>query len=97
MMKTFLTPTIVHFCTIVFVCLSVTVPSLTLTTLGGLWALANLIGVAYSCGVWVRIRRRYGSVTSFCGPALVCANSDRSLLSFGSGCLCVANALFHTS
>jgi hypothetical protein len=24
-----------------------------------------LIGVAYSCGVWVRIRRRYGSVTNF--------------------------------
>ena len=65
MMKTFLTPTIVHFCTIVFVCLSVTVPSLTLTTLGGLWTLASFIGVAYSCGVWVRIRRRYRSVTSF--------------------------------
>jgi hypothetical protein len=65
MMKTFLTPTIVHFCTIVFVCLSVTVPSLTLAKLGGLWALASLIGVAYSCGVWVRIRGRYRSVTSF--------------------------------
>jgi hypothetical protein len=27
--------------------------------------LGSLIGVAYSCGVWVRIRRRYGSVTNF--------------------------------
>jgi len=65
MMKTFLTPTIVHFCSILFICLSVTVPSLSLTTLSGLWALASVIGVAYSCGVWVRIRRRYGSATNF--------------------------------
>jgi hypothetical protein len=62
MMKTFLTPTIVHFCAILFVCLSVAVPSPTLTTLGSFWALASLIGIAYSGGVWVRIRRRYGSV-----------------------------------
>jgi hypothetical protein len=64
MMKTFLTPTIVHFCTIVFVCLWS--PSIAnFDQAGRPLGLGSLIGVAYSCGVWVRIRRRYGSVTNF--------------------------------
>jgi len=65
MMRTFLTPTIIHFCAVLFFSLSFTIPSLTSSTLGGLWGSASLLGAAYSCGVWVRIRRRYGSVTSF--------------------------------
>jgi len=64
MMKTFLTPTIVHFCTVLFICLLVAVPSPTPTTLGGFLALASAIGIAYSCSVWMRLRRSYGSVTS---------------------------------
>ena len=65
MMKTFLTPTIIHFCTVLFICLSVTVPSPTLITLGGFLALASAVGIAYSCSVWMRLRSRYGSVTTF--------------------------------
>jgi hypothetical protein len=65
MMKAFITPTVIHFCAVLFVCFLVTVPSVSSITLGSFSSLIALIGVGYSCGTWLRMRKRYSSTTSF--------------------------------
>ena len=65
MMKAFITPTVIHFCVVLFVCLAALAPSLTSVVLAIVAATAVLIGVGYSCAAEARILKRYVSGTTF--------------------------------
>jgi hypothetical protein len=64
MMKAFITPTVIHFCVVLFVCLAALAPSLTSVALAIVAAAAVLIGIGYSCTAEVRILKRYVSTTT---------------------------------
>jgi hypothetical protein len=57
-MRAFITPTIVHFCAVLFSSAVVSVPTLTWISLGLLLGLGGVVGLAYSCRVWRQIARR---------------------------------------
>jgi hypothetical protein len=54
-MKAFISPTVVHFSAVMFICIVALVPSQTWTTLAGLTAAGGLAGLAYSGRVWVQL------------------------------------------
>src|SRR5437879_949057 len=60
-MNAFITPTVVHFSAVLVMCLLVTIPTHTWTTLGGLIGAVGLVGLAYSGRLLVHIviRRRF--------------------------------------
>jgi hypothetical protein len=60
-LKAFLTPTVVHFASVVFACLVVIIPTHTPKTLGGLLAAGGVLGVGYCVNISVQlfIRRRF--------------------------------------
>lgn len=55
--RLFLTPTVMHLSTVLLGCALAMVPSLEGTSLGILFGLGSLVGLAYSCRVGVYIRR----------------------------------------
>src|SRR6266700_1490731 len=54
-MAAFITPTVVHFSTVLFTCLVVTIPTHSWHSLGGLLAAGGLAGVAYCGRILVQI------------------------------------------
>jgi hypothetical protein len=60
-LKAFLTPTVVHFASVVFACLLVIIPTHTPQTLGGLLAAGGVLGVGYCVKIFAQlvIRRRF--------------------------------------
>ena len=59
-MRAFLSPTVVHFSAVLFICILAAVPSQTWQTLAALLAACSLAGIAYSARVWMQlfVRRR---------------------------------------
>lgn len=55
--RSFLSPTVVHFSTVLVICLLATVPNEARAPLGLLEALVGAIGFVYSAWVWRRMRR----------------------------------------
>ena len=60
-LKAFLTPTVVHFGSVMFACLLVIIPTQTPPTLGGLLVAGAILGVGYCINIFVQlvIRRRF--------------------------------------
>jgi hypothetical protein len=60
-MRAFLSPTVVHFSAVLFICILAAIPSQTWRTLAALLATSGLSGIAYSVRVWVQlfVRRRF--------------------------------------
>jgi hypothetical protein len=57
-LRAFISPTVVHFCAILFVCILAAIPSQTWRTLGGLLLAGGAAGIVYSARVWVQLVRR---------------------------------------
>ena len=59
--RAFLSPTVVHFSAVLFICILAAIPSQTWRTLAALLAASGLSGIAYSARVWVQlfVRRRF--------------------------------------
>ena len=55
--RSFLSPTVVHFSTVLIICLLATIPTETWAVLGVLLMCAGVIGLAYSGWVWRRMMR----------------------------------------
>jgi len=64
-MGAFITPTIIHFSSVLFVCIVAMVPSLSSVSLAAFTGVIALIGIGYSCSTLLRISNRYSSATSF--------------------------------
>jgi len=64
-MGAFITPTIIHFSSVLFVCIVVMAPSLSSVSLAAFTGVIALIGIGYSCSTLLRISNRYSSATSF--------------------------------
>jgi hypothetical protein len=64
-MKAFITPTILHFSAVLFVCFAAVAPPLSWAALAAFFGIIALAGTGYSCGTLIRISGRYSSVTSF--------------------------------
>ena len=64
MLKVFITPTVIHFSALLFVCLLATVPSIDTIMFGAVVGIIGLTGIVFSCGVWLRIRTRYSTTTT---------------------------------
>ena len=64
-MGAFITPTIIHFSSVLFVCFVVMAPSLSSVSLAAFTGAIALVGIGYSCGTLFRISSRYSSSTSF--------------------------------
>ena len=60
--RSFLSPTVVHFSTVLIICLLATIPTETWAVLGDLLTCAGVIGLAYSGWIWRRRRCRLGRV-----------------------------------
>ena len=58
-MGAFITPTIIHFSSVLFVCFVVMAPSLSSVSLAVLTGVIALIGIGYSCSTLFRISSRY--------------------------------------
>jgi modulator of FtsH protease len=60
-LRAFISPTVVHFSSVFFICVLVTIPSHRWLTLGGLLIAAGLAGAIYSGGIWMQlfIRRSF--------------------------------------
>jgi hypothetical protein len=60
-MRAFLSPTVVHFSAVLFICILAAIPSQTWRTLAALLAISGFSGIAYSARVWVQlfVRRRF--------------------------------------
>ena len=54
-MRAFISPTVVHFGAVLFICMAVTVPSQTWVTLAVLLILGGAAGTLYAARVWVQI------------------------------------------
>ena len=63
-MKAFITPTIIHFSAVLFVCFLVVAPSLSSVELAAFTGVIALIGIGYSCTTLFRISSSYNSATS---------------------------------
>jgi hypothetical protein len=61
--RSFLSPTVVHFSSVLVVCLLATIPTETWVTLGALLTCAGAIGLVYSGWVWRRMMK-HGIVAS---------------------------------
>jgi len=64
-MGAFITPTIIHFSSVLFVCFVVMAPSLSSVSLAAFTGIIALVGIGYSCGTLFRISSRYSSSTSY--------------------------------
>jgi hypothetical protein len=64
-MKAFITPTIIHFSAVLFVCLVVVAPSLSSAELAAFTGVIALVGIGYSCTTLFRISSSYSSATTF--------------------------------
>jgi hypothetical protein len=60
-MRAFMSPTVVHFSAILFICIVAAIPSQTWRSLGALLLLGGTAGIAYSARIWVQlfIRRSF--------------------------------------
>jgi hypothetical protein len=60
-LRTFISPTVVHFSAILFICILAAIPSQTWRTLGGLLLAGGAAGIVHSARVWVQlfVRRRF--------------------------------------
>ncbi len=60
-MRAFLSPTVVHFSAVLFICILAAIPSHSWRTLAALLAASGLAGIAYSARVWVQlfVKRRF--------------------------------------
>jgi hypothetical protein len=63
-MKAFITPTIIHFSAVLFVCFVLMAPSLSSVALAAFSGVIALAGIGYSCSTLFRISSRYSSATS---------------------------------
>jgi hypothetical protein len=63
-MGAFITPTVIHFSSVLFVCFVVMAPSLNSISLAAFAGVIALIGIGYSCTTLFRISSRYSSTTS---------------------------------
>jgi hypothetical protein len=54
-MRAFISPTVVHFSAILFICIVAAIPSQTWRTLGALLLAGGAAGIAYSARVWVQL------------------------------------------
>jgi hypothetical protein len=59
--RAFLSPTVVHFSAVLFICILAAIPSQTWRALATLLAISGVFGIAYSAQVWVQlfVRRRF--------------------------------------
>ncbi len=57
-LRTFLTPTVVHFTVVLMSCLMSITPSLTRASFGALFAVGGAVGIGFCCHVLLRMRRR---------------------------------------
>ena len=64
-MKAFITPTIIHFSAVLFVCFVVVAPSLSSVKLAVFTGVIALVGVGYSSTTLFRISSSHSSTTSF--------------------------------
>ena len=64
-MGAFITPTIIHFSSVLFVCFVVMAPSLSSVSLAAFTGAIASVGIGYSCGTLFRISSRYSSSTSY--------------------------------
>jgi hypothetical protein len=64
-MKAFITPTIIHFSAVLFVCFVVVAPSLSSVEFAASTGVIALVGIGYSCTTLFRISSSYSSATSF--------------------------------
>ena len=55
--RSFLSPTVVHFSTVLIICLIATIPTETWAVLGVLLTCAGVIGLAYSGWIWRRMMK----------------------------------------
>lgn len=60
-MKMFVTPTVVHFSTVLFICILMLIPTLTWLSLSMVLGWLGVIGLAYSMRQWVRVFSTLGS------------------------------------
>jgi hypothetical protein len=60
-MRAFISPTVVHFSAILFICIVAAIPSQTWRSLGALLLLGGALGIVYSARLWVQlfIRRSF--------------------------------------
>jgi hypothetical protein len=60
-LRAFISPTVVHFSAILFICILAAIPSQTWLTLGALLLVAGAAGIVYSARIWVQlfVRRRF--------------------------------------
>src|SRR6267378_1300287 len=61
--RSFLSPTVVHFSTVLIICLLATIPTETWSVLGVLLTCAGVIGLAYSGWIWRRMMK-HGIIAS---------------------------------
>jgi len=61
--RSFLSPTVVHFSTVLIICLLATIPTETWAVLGVLLMCAGVIGLAYSGWIWRRMMK-HGIIAS---------------------------------
>src|ERR1700730_18538805 len=61
--RSFLSPTVVHFSTVLIICLLATIPTETWAVLGDLLTCAGVIGLAYSGWIWRRMMK-HGIIAS---------------------------------
>jgi hypothetical protein len=54
-LRAFISPTVVHFSAILFICILAAIPSHTWSTLGALLLVAGAAGIAYSARIWVQL------------------------------------------
>jgi hypothetical protein len=54
-MRAFISPTVAHFCAILFICILAAIPSQTWRSLGGFLFAAGAAGIVYSARVWVQL------------------------------------------
>ncbi len=57
-LRSFLTPTVLHFSAILVVCLMSTAPSQTRVSLGALLSATGAVGIGFASRVWMNMRRR---------------------------------------
>ena len=78
--RSFLSPTVVHFSSVLIICLLATIPTETWAVLGVLLTCGGAIGLAYSGWVWRRMMR-HGIIATidFVEPSLVRAAAYRDL------------------
>ena len=83
-MRAFLSPTVVHFTTVLFICMFSTIPSQTRLTLSGLLAAGGMAGLGYSGRLWIQlfirhsfavdwVDRLFYAMIPVCGYALLLA------------------------